>query len=176
MAQNRPPPAFQEYAANMMARTEYRVLSLMERGLLMTIRLECWVNIRMPADPSNLSKVLGVPLEQVKEALPAIAPFLKVMDGYLICPELEDYREYLNGIRDKKSQGGKLGAKMTNARRQSADSSENENRRAESGNLRVTRDSLVQPKLAQLSKTQSLVSGDVDQEWVVAYEGHLAGD
>lgn len=172
MAQNRPPPAFQEYAANMMARTEYRVLSLMERGLLMTIRLECWVNIRMPADPTMLSKVLGVPQEQVKAALPAIAPFLKVVDGYLICPELEDYREHLRGIRDKKSEGGKLGAKMTNAGRQSADRSGNGNRRAESGNPRVTRDSLVKPNLAQLSKNQSLGSGDVDQEWVGAYEGH----
>lgn len=35
MAQNREAPAFQEYAASLMARTDYREMSLEGRGLLM---------------------------------------------------------------------------------------------------------------------------------------------
>ena len=48
MAQNREPPAFQEYAAAMMAKTDYRLMSLAGRGLLYTMRLECWVNLTCP--------------------------------------------------------------------------------------------------------------------------------
>lgn len=59
MAQHRDPPAYQEYAASMMARTEYRVLSLEGRGLLYTLRNECWVNGQLPADPATLARVLG---------------------------------------------------------------------------------------------------------------------
>ena len=55
MAQHRDPPAYQEYAASMMARTEYRVLSLEGRGLLYTLRNECWVNGQLPADPATLA-------------------------------------------------------------------------------------------------------------------------
>ena len=46
MAQNREPPAFQEYTASVVAKTEYRVMSLESRGLHYTMRLdlECWVN------------------------------------------------------------------------------------------------------------------------------------
>jgi len=74
MAQNRPPPAFQEYAANMMARTDYRILTLAQRGLLMTLRLECWVNLRLPNDPATLARVLGYGSDEVRAALPAIMP------------------------------------------------------------------------------------------------------
>jgi hypothetical protein len=148
----------------------------MERGLLMTIRLECWVNKRMPADPTTLSKVLGAPLEQVKEALPAIAPFLKAVDGHLICPELEDYREHLSGIRDKKSEGGKLGAKITNAGRKTADPQKDESRCSVPSNPRDTRDSLVKSRLVQSSENQSLEKGGVDKDWVGAYEGNGFGE
>ena len=50
MAQNRTPPAYQEYAASVIANGDYRVLSLAERGLLYTLKLECWVNHRVPKD------------------------------------------------------------------------------------------------------------------------------
>jgi len=41
MAPNRTAPAYQEYAASMMARFEYRTLTLAHRGLLYSMRLEC---------------------------------------------------------------------------------------------------------------------------------------
>ena len=39
MSQNRDAPAYQEYAANLLARREFRAMSLPERGLLYTLRL-----------------------------------------------------------------------------------------------------------------------------------------
>lgn len=114
MAQNRDAPAFQEYAASVMAKTQYRVLSLTERGLLYTLKLECWVNKRMPADPVMLARVLGFDATEVKAALPKLAHFF-AKDGHdLICPELEDYRAHIEGRREKLSEAGKKGAAKTN--------------------------------------------------------------
>ena len=80
MAQHRDAPAFQEYAASMMARRDYRLLSLEARGLLYTVRLECWVNFSLPSAPDQLAKVLGFEVQQVERALPELRPFI-VIDG-----------------------------------------------------------------------------------------------
>ena len=116
MAQNRPPPAFQEYAANMMARLEYRSLTLAERGLLLTLRHECWVNGRLPSDPNRLAKVLGFTADEVRQALPAVMPFFAEFDNFLICPDLENYRIHLENARNRMSAGGKKSAEKRAAK------------------------------------------------------------
>ena len=65
MAQSRDAPAYQEYPANFMARIQYRVMSLAERGLLLTLRHECWVNKQVPADPRTLARMLGYEVNEV---------------------------------------------------------------------------------------------------------------
>ncbi|MDE2434429.1 MAG: hypothetical protein KGN37_16465 [Burkholderiales bacterium] len=110
MAQNRDAPAYQEYAASVMAKTQYRVLSLTDRGLLYTLKLECWVNQRMPADPAFLARVLGLDVDEVAASLPKVMPFFERDGPDLICPELEDYRAHLDSRREKLSEAGKKGA------------------------------------------------------------------
>lgn len=110
MAQNRPPPAFMEYAAAMMARVEYRVLNLAERGLLYSMRLECWVNHGLPANAATLSKILGFPADEVSASLPSMKPFFAERDGFFVSPELEDYRTHITALRAKQSEGGKQSA------------------------------------------------------------------
>ena len=57
MAQNRlPAPCYQEYAASMLANLDFRQMPLSARGLLYTLRLECWENHRLPADSNKLCK------------------------------------------------------------------------------------------------------------------------
>lgn len=175
MAQNRPPPAFQEYAANMMARTDFRILTLAQRGLLMTLRLECWVNLRMPSDPATLARVLGFDSDEVRKALPAIMPFFAIDDGQLICPELDDYRDHLQAISDKKAEGGKRGAAMTNSKRKSAEIKTAQGPSGDSGIPRVSRDSLVQLSSVQPSKTQSLERGISTDGWLNDYEAASNG-
>ena len=97
--QNREPPAFQEYAAAMISRREYRAMSLAERGLLYSLRLECWVNRTAPADPAILAKVLGYPADEIRAALPAVLAFFTVAGDDLFSPELDDYRAYRARIR-----------------------------------------------------------------------------
>ena len=47
--QNRNAPAYQEYASDMLASVDYRMLTLAQRGLLWSLRLELWVNKKLPA-------------------------------------------------------------------------------------------------------------------------------
>jgi uncharacterized protein YdaU (DUF1376 family) len=110
--QNREPPAFQEYAAAMLSRREYRAMGLAERGLLYSLRLECWVNQTVPADPAILAKVLGYSAEEIRAVLPAVMAFFTVAGDELFSPELDDYRAYRARIRNDQIEGGKAGAKL----------------------------------------------------------------
>jgi uncharacterized protein YdaU (DUF1376 family) len=125
--QNRKPPAYQEYAASMMATTEYRVLTLSERGLLYTLRLECWVNGRVPEDPSELAKLLGVNEAELRAALPRVMFFFVNHEKFIYSPELENYREFLSQVREKQSRGGKKGAAKANAQRRKLEEQVREN-------------------------------------------------
>lgn len=112
-AQNREPPAFQEYAAAMLSRREYRAMSLSERGLLYSLRLECWANKTVPADPAILSKVLGYSQDEISAALPAVMSFFTLAGEEIFSPELDDYRAHLAKIRMAQIRS----AKATNIKR-----------------------------------------------------------
>ena len=105
--QGREPPAFQEYAASMMSKMEYRLLNLSQRGLLYSLRLECWVNQSLPSDPQKLATVLGVPVDDVSTNLPKLSKFFCTNGELLTCPDLDKYREYLQDQRNRQSEGGK---------------------------------------------------------------------
>ena len=103
-------PAFQEYAAAMLANSRYRLMSLAERGLLDTLRRECWVNRGMPAKPATLAKMLGFDSAEIDAALPAVMPFFRVEGDLLICPELDELREMYAERRERQAAGGKRSA------------------------------------------------------------------
>lgn len=117
MSQNREAPAYQEYASNMLANIDFRKMSLQERGLLYTFRLECWVNHSIPSDSTELAKILGLTVDEVNESMPAVMSHF-VRDGASICsPELRDYRTHIEKQRLKQSEGGRRGAGATNSKR-----------------------------------------------------------
>lgn len=114
--QNREPPAYQEYAATMLADARFRAASLAERGLLYQLRLECWANRgRVPSDPRLLASYLGIGKNDFETLYPAICQFFLIEGEKIYCPELEDYRKRLDAQHQKKSAGGKKGAAITNA-------------------------------------------------------------
>jgi hypothetical protein len=164
VAQHRDAPAYQEYAASMMARTDYRLLSLEARGLLYSMRLECWVNGCVEGRPDVLARVLGYPQEQVERALRELAPFFKPSGDKLRSPELDDYRTHLEDRRQRQSEGGRTGAAMTNGARQRTRPA------TPPGRARVGRESLVKPSPVQESKTQAIEGGAKKDEWVNDYE------
>jgi len=114
-AQGRDAPAFQEYAASMLSALPFRRAKLSERGLLFTLRLELWVNERLPAEPSALAAILGVDATEAANSLPAIMSFFAIENGEIRCPELDAYRAHLKARHLLQSEGGKHGAAITNA-------------------------------------------------------------
>jgi len=175
MGQNREPPAYQEYAAAMMGKIEYRIMSLAERGLMDTMRRECWVNHAVPADPGLLARVLGFEQQEIARALPAVMPFFEEIEGRLVCPELENYRAHLEERSTRQSEGGKRGASITNGKRTKLKTRANKGSEgAPAGTPQATQrgevGSLVQLSPVQPSKAQSLESAGITDPWVADYE------
>jgi hypothetical protein len=183
MSQNREAPAYQEYAAAWMAKIPYRTMSMQERGLLWSMRNECWVNFRLPARRDLLAKVLGVTEQLLDDSLPAVIAYFKESDGYIFSPELEDYRTYLEEQRAKKVTGGRRGAEITNNKKKEGKTRIN---KGDSANpttdpsgmpttksqspRRVKSGSLVKLSQVQTSQTQSLEKEESHDEWLSDYE------
>jgi general stress protein YciG len=111
---NRPAPAFQEYASDMLANARYRTMSLAERGLLDTMRRECWVNGSIPKDPNDLADYLGKPAVEINLNLSIkVLYFFREQNDKLICPELDSYRANLADKKQRMSEGGRKGGKAT---------------------------------------------------------------
>lgn len=118
MAQNRKPPAYQEYSSEILANRHFRQMSLAERGLLYTLRLECWTNFTVPSKKDELAKYLGLTIDELTDAYKTrLDAFIEVKGDDLRIPEIEDYRQHLNERKEKQSKGGKAGAKITNKKR-----------------------------------------------------------
>lgn len=111
---SRPAPAFQEYASDMLANSRYRTMSLAERGLMDTMRRECWVNGSVPKELRELAVYLAKPESEVIAALSMrVLNFFKEQHDQLVCPELDAYRAILEDRSKKMSQGGRNGGKVT---------------------------------------------------------------
>lgn len=180
MAQNRKPPAYQEYASAMLASKSFKLMSLVERGLLFTMRLECWENKDVPSDTKYLAKYLGCDYQEINSAMTTnLMSFFTKKDNTLISDELENYRRHLEEIKIKQQQGGKAGAAITNGKnkrlKESAivNSSNDVQLKSASQESQLTRQdsrvSLVKLNQEQLSQDQSLVSDDKDP-WIAEYD------
>jgi hypothetical protein len=118
MAYRENSPAFQEYASDMLANRDFRSMSLAERGLLNTMRLECWVGRSVPANPDLLAKVLGFQTEEVRRVLtPAVLVFFNQIEGDLISPDLEAYREEQHARKARIIEGGRAGGKKSQSKK-----------------------------------------------------------
>jgi len=152
MAQNRPAPCYQEYTASMLANVNFRQMPLAARGLLYTLRLECWENHRLPADLGKLASVLRFDESEIIAAMQWLDTFIRTKDGWLTSPELDDYRQHLADRRKAQSNGGKKGAAKTNA-----------------GKSQAPRESVVKSSTDQLSPVHnSPVSNEehmLDKSW-----------
>lgn len=111
--QGRKAPAYQEYASDMIARLDYRTLTLPQRGLLYSMRLECWVNQFLPDAPGVLARILGFDAAEVAAEIPYVMPFFACENGRISAPDLEAYREHLEERHKRQS----AAAKATNEKR-----------------------------------------------------------
>ncbi len=182
MAQNRPAPAYQEYAAAMLANIHFRMLEPAERGILYTMRLECWVNHGLPTNPVMLAKILGADPGEVAAALPALKSFFREENNLLISPELEDLpgafgQPKREAIRRWKRRAQPIKKELANPPETTAAqgakgkaSNLQGTYKHPSSNLQVL--STVQPSSFQPSQTQSLEKGLPDEliPWANDYD------
>ncbi|MDG1096225.1 MAG: hypothetical protein P8N23_01180 [Methylophilaceae bacterium] len=173
MVQNRKAPAYQEYAATMLANKNYRLMSLSERGLLFAMRLECWENKDIPAKTEELAKYLGFQESELNKAFTErVKTFFNIESDKLTSPELDDYRQHLDARKSKQSDGGKKGSSKTNAKFKDASTSQ--------VTRQGSRESLVKYSSDKFSKTQSLENGDismnVNDEWIKSYDKESNGN
>jgi len=104
-------PYFPLYAANILASRPFRVMTLEERGLWITLMMECWVNRSVPSDSREMAKFLGLSVEEVSRAVATLQTFsLDKGCSQIFSQELEGQREKFLSSREGKSKGGKLGA------------------------------------------------------------------
>lgn len=156
-------PAFQFYASDTMADKRYRSMSLEERGLLLSILCECWVNHAVPADAAGLGKWLGFSDVTVKAALTGrVLSFFESKSGELKSAELERYRKELLERRERMSQGGKKGAQTKWRSRQDGDGHP----------IGVSMGSREEMSRGEKSRGESLLKGNtpIDDSWIEDYD------
>jgi hypothetical protein len=109
----RPAPAYQIYPSNIMSNINWRTMSLEQRGLMITLQFECWVNGSVPSNPQILAKLLLIGDSSLKDLLSnEVMSFFDVRDEKIVCPELAAYKYILDQRRSKQSEGGKKGQTM----------------------------------------------------------------
>lgn len=120
-------PAFQCYASNLIADSNYRLMSVAERAIWISIYLECWCNEKLPSDRHKLAKWLGFSFEDVEKGLSENVLHFFHDDGQSIrCPELDEYRKELDQRRLKQARGGIKGAQIKKSKNTGRPSSEPE--------------------------------------------------
>jgi len=169
----RAPPAFQEYASDTLANMQFRLLSLPERGLWATMRMECWVNINIPSSPHELANILNLPISDVENNLTKrVLSFFLEKNKSLICTELEGYREKLATKSTAQAAGGKKGGQVTQRNHK-------EHKKLSEANLQANLE--AKPKVLNRNeerrndtkRRESPVkesSEDSNDSWIAAYE------
>lgn len=120
----RRPPAFQEYASDLMALERVKLMSLAERGLFATLRWYVWTNDSIPRDPKQIARLLGLDADEVRSALTdRVLSFFDVAGAgtdRLICGELSGQMKRLVDRRTKQAEGGRDGARARREKKFSA--------------------------------------------------------
>lgn len=177
-SQGRDAPAYQEFAASMMAKMAYRQMTLAERGLLYTLRNECWVNRRLPSDPVKLARVLGYQVEDIHSALPGVMEFFEVQGEHLTSPELERYRQYQDARRVRMSEGGKKSADQRRRVKKYAEDATTSASTLQppSNHPASTLQALRQDQTSKAKSKPVSKEADIQDPWVQEYERASADD
>lgn len=113
----RSPPAYQEYASDLLADHRFRSMTFGERGLLFTIKLECWVNERVPKDSTALENFIRATSDEMQRFFtPRVRSFLSEGEKHFLFPELENQKFNFQLKRSLQSKGGRNGGLKTQSK------------------------------------------------------------
>lgn len=176
-------PYFPLYASTQLADKNYRLMTLPERGLWISILMECWPNLSVPSNPIQLAKYLGLPLDAVTDAMtPSVLAQFKEVNGTYVSQEIDEYRAEVKERRAKQSAGGKEGARRKSALKEKQDSNPLDTYQPnhitsepEGGAIGVPKGSLSQVQSNQINSNQ-LAKGGIykDESWVEELETSIS--
>jgi len=174
----RRPPSFQFYASNVMSTIQYRSMSLAERGLMMTMQNECWVNDSAPSDLKVLAKILGYSENEIQEYLtPNVMHFFSRDDDKITSPELLAYRKELDDRLMRQIEGGKKGAMIKKEKEKQVTSNYPEGSLVEN---KIIKNNLVEDNIKeQVFREEELAKEDKlaeHKEWIEDWEKAESGD
>jgi hypothetical protein len=174
----RPPPAFQEYASDNLANMQFRLMSLEERGLWATLRFECWVNKSIPANTQELSTLLNLNASLVERSLTnRVLSFFVFVGNYMVCPELEKYREACEIRTQALSDGGRNGGRKTQSKNKLNKSNESSSDKAYlESSLEAPPQAKIKPLRRNEESREELSmknsnNNEID-DWIDEYERH----
>ena len=147
----------------MLANSRYRLMSLAERGLLDTLRRECWVNIGVPAKPATLAKILSFDAAEIDAALPAVMPFFAIEGDLIVCPELNELRATYEERRERQAAGGKRSAEKRKG--ESASTLQGTSKHL-AGSSQVRRQDKTKPDQSKAVAIKEVVPCDTYKEWI----------
>jgi hypothetical protein len=166
----RRPPAFQCYASDTLADRRFLLMSAGERGLLLTMRMACWVGDEVPADPVKLARVVGLPVDEVTLALtPAVIGNFRPVVGdadSLHDPELDAQMQRMLERRRINAESGSKGGKAAHGSGSSNRSSERSSNRSSA--LSRAEQSRAEPKRTEprFSKKAHVADDDDAPPWI----------
>ena len=105
-------PYFPCYAANILSGRPFRLMSLAERGLWISVLMECWVNGSVPSNLKEMAKILNFSEDEVRESFSQLhSAFFHEEGNQYVSNELNGYRAQYEERREKQRLGGIKGAR-----------------------------------------------------------------
>ena len=103
-------PWFKLYATDYIADSKVRMLTRVQRSMLLDLWCYCAQDGSIPSDPGDLCLLLGESYGDVVEALPRLLPFFQEVGGRLISPRLKAeasaYEDKCQKLKANASKGG----------------------------------------------------------------------
>jgi uncharacterized protein YdaU (DUF1376 family) len=170
-------PAVQIYPSDIMATKEYRLMTLEQRGLFISLYLDLWVNREAPLEISDLSRYLGYSEIDTQNAFTEhLFQFFEIRNDSIVCESHEEYMAKLVERRKKQSAGGKKGAENKRTKSKlvegQPEGSRVEKNRVELNGKEVSRDDQIR---SESIDNDSMNYDNVPlehKEWVEDYDKH----
>ena len=106
-----PSPAFQFYPKDFLSDSHVVMMSAEARGAYITLMCYCWLDGSLPAEPSSLALMSGLPVDRFSNTIwPLLSVCFRAKGLRLIHPRLDRERKKQREHKLRQSEGGRLGA------------------------------------------------------------------
>jgi hypothetical protein len=167
----KPVPYFPLYAANILASKPFKMMTIEERGLWITIQMECWVNGSVPSDLKDLAKYLGVGHDEVQRSFTQKQySFIQKVGSELKSPDLEVQRKEFMDRREKQRIGGMQGAENKRQKQAKVQAMQGQPQGVPAGQPKGSLDYVNSDSFKSSQLVRSEITDAENKAWVDEYE------